>query len=225
MDSLNRIFWARQETLLYKIFLPVVLGFLVLLIALAGLFVLSFWWRHYRLWRLGKDENRFDQVGRRVKETLAVVFGNSRVGRELFPGTFHLLIFWGAVLVFLGKFVRLFSYFGLANPPQAVFRYASFISEIGGLMAIAGGLMAVYRRYILKPSRLESKPDNSLVFIWGAVLIVTGYLIKGYRIAAVGAAVPEDWMTWAPVSYFFSLDVLHVDRADLLAGHAGGAGP
>ncbi len=215
MDSLNRIFWARQETLLFKIFLPVILGFLVLLIALAGLFALSFWWRHYRLWRLGKDENRFDQVGRRVKETLAVVFGNFRIGRELFPGTFHLLIFWGAVLVFLGKFVRLFSYFGLANPPQAVFRYASFISEIGGLMAIAGGLMAVYRRYVLKPPRLESKPDNSLVFIWGAVLIVTGYLIKGYRIAAVGAAVPPDWLTWAPVSYFFSRLLLILPSAAL----------
>jgi Fe-S oxidoreductase/nitrate reductase gamma subunit len=215
MDSLNRIFWARQETFLFKIFLPVIIGFLVLLIGLAGLFVLSFWWRHYRLWRLGKDEDRFDQVSRRVRDTLAVVFGNFRIGRELFPGTFHLLIFWGAVLIFLGKFVRLFSYFGLANPPQAVFCYASFISEIGGLMAIVGGCMAAYRRYILKPERLETKPDNSLVFIWGAFLIVTGYLIKGYRIATVGVHVPPDWLTWAPLSYLFSRLMLILPSAAL----------
>jgi Fe-S oxidoreductase len=215
MDSLNHIFWAHQETYLFKIFLPAIIGFFVLLIGLAFLFVLSFWWRHYRLWRIGKDENRFDQVGRRVKTALGVVFGNFRIGRELFPGTFHLFIFWGALLIFLGKFVRLFSYFGLANPPQAVYRYASFISEIGALMAILGGCMAAYRRYVVKPSRLETRPDNSMVFIWGAVLILTGYLIKGYRIAAVGVEIPPDWITWAPVSYLFSRLLLILPSAAL----------
>ena len=68
MDSLNRIFWARQEIFIMKVYLPIVIGFLILLIGLAGLFALSFWWRHYRLWRLGKEENRFDQVGRTDQE-------------------------------------------------------------------------------------------------------------------------------------------------------------
>jgi Fe-S oxidoreductase/nitrate reductase gamma subunit len=215
MDSLNRAFWASQETFIYKVFLPVIIGFLVLLIGLAALFALSFWWRHYRLWRLGKDDDRFDQVGRRIRGTLGVVFGNSRIGKELFPGIFHLLIFWGTLLIFLGKFVRLFSYFGLTNPPQAIYRYASFLSEIGGLMAILGGLMAVYRRYVLKPSRLESKPDNSLVFVWAAFLIVSGYLIKGYRIAGVGIDASPDWFTWAPVSYLVSRMLLILPSAAL----------
>ena len=166
---------------------------------------MSFWWRHYRLWHLGKEENRFDQVAQRIKGTLAVVFANARIGKELYPGTFHFLIFWGAVLIFLGKFVRLFSYpVGLTDPPQSIFRYASFLSEIGALMAIVGACLAIFRRYILKPSRLETKPDNALIFVWGLTLLVTGYLAKGYRMAAVGVAVPPDWYTWAPVSYLIS---------------------
>ena len=205
MDSLNRLFWSRQEVYIMKVFLPIVIGFLILLIGLAGLFALSLWWRHYRLWRLGKEENRSDRVAERIKSTLAVAFANVRIGRELYPGIFHFLIFWGAVLIFLGKFARLFSYpVGLTNPPQAIFRYASFLSEIGALMAIAGACMAIYRRYVLKPSRLETKPDNQLIFVWGLFLLVTGFLAKGYRMSAVGVAVPPDWTTWAPVSYLFS---------------------
>src|SRR5512136_181078 len=107
MDSLNRLFWSRQEVYIMKVFLPIVIGFLILLIGLAGLFALSLWWRHYRLWRLGKDENRFDRVAERIKSTLAVALANVRIGRELYPGIFHLLIFWGAVLIFLGKFARI----------------------------------------------------------------------------------------------------------------------
>ena len=36
MDSLNRIFWARQEIFIMKVYLPIVIGFLILLIGLAA---------------------------------------------------------------------------------------------------------------------------------------------------------------------------------------------
>jgi Fe-S oxidoreductase len=204
MDSLNR-FWTGQEVYILKVFLPIIIGFLVLFIGLLAIFALSFWQRHYRLWHLGKDENRSDQVAKRVKSLLAVTFGHMRFWKEPYPGTMHFLIFWGAVLVFLGKIVRLFSYpVGLTIPPQAIFMYASFISEIGGLLVIVGGGMAVYRRYILKPSRLETTPERTLIFVWGVTLLITGYLVKGYRIATVGATLPSDWLSWAPISYAVS---------------------
>jgi Fe-S oxidoreductase/nitrate reductase gamma subunit len=126
------------------------------------------------------------------------------------------LIFWGAVLVFLGKIVRLFSYpVGLSIPPQDIFKYASFVSEIGGLLVIIGGGMAVYRRYILKPSRLETTPERTLIFVWGVILLITGYFIKGYRISVAGAAVPSDWFSWAPVSYAVSHFFLIFPKAPL----------
>jgi len=188
-----------------KVFLPIILGFLVLFIGLLAISALSFWWRHYRLWFLGKEENRSDQGATRLKTLLAVTFGHIRFWKELYPGTMHFLIFWGAILIFLGKIVRLFSYpVGLTNPPQDIFKYASFVSEVGGLLVIIGGCMAIYRRYIVKPSRLETKPTNTLIYSWGAVLLMTGYFIKGYRIAIIGSGVVPDWLSWAPVSYFIS---------------------
>jgi Fe-S oxidoreductase/nitrate reductase gamma subunit len=201
MDSLTR-FWTAQEVYIMKVFLPIIIGFLVLFIGLLAVFALTFWWRHYRLWHLGKEENRFDQVSTRIKSLLAVMFGHTTFWKELYPSSMHFLIYWGAILIFLGKIVRLFSYpVGLTNPPQNIFKYASFFSEIGGLLVIIGGCMAVYRRYIVKPSRLETKPANTLIYSWGIVLLLTGYFIKGFRIAVIGGSAVPDWCSWAPLSY------------------------
>ena len=188
-----------------KVFLPIILGFLLIFIGLIGVSILSFWWRHYRLWHLGKEENRSDQKATRVKTLLAVTFGHLRFWKELYPGTMHFLIFWGAILIFVGKIVRLFSYpVGLTNPPQSIFKYASSVSEIGGLLVIIGGCLAVYRRYVVKPSRLETKTTNTLIYFWGAVMLMTGYFVKSYRIAVIGGSAVPDWLSWAPISYLIS---------------------
>jgi Fe-S oxidoreductase len=209
MDNLNRIFWAGQEVYIMKVFMPIIMGFLVLLIGLIALFALSFWWQHYRVWRLGKDEDRSGQVAARLKSLFAVTFAHARFWKELYPGTMHFLIFWGTVFILLGKIVRLFSYpVGLTNPPQTIFLSASLISEIGGLLVLIGGCLAIVRRYIIRPSRLVTRPDRTLIFIWGFVLLMTGYMIKGFRIGAAGVTVPPDWPSWAPISYLISRFIL-----------------
>lgn len=204
MNSLTR-FWTGQEVYIMKVFLPIILGFLVIFIGLLVVSALSFWWRHYRLWHLGKEENRSDHGTTRLKTLLAVTFGHLRFWKELYPGAMHFSIFWGAILVFTGKIVRLFSYpVGLTNPPQNIFKYASCVSEIGGLLIIVGGCLAVYRRYVVKPPRLETKPTNTLIYLWGSVLLMTGYFVKGYRIALIGGSAVPDWLSWAPISYLIS---------------------
>ncbi len=209
MDFENQLFWTRQEVYITKIFLPIIIGFLALCMGLLALFVLSFWRQHYRLWRLGKNENRLDQAATRLRTLFAVTFAHIRFWKEFYPGTMHFLIFWGTLSIFLGKIVRLFPYLvGLTNPPQPIFLYASLASEIGGLLVLIGGCLAVIRRYIIRPSRLETNPDRTLIFIWGFVLLMTGYLIKGFRIDAPGVNAPPDWLSWAPVSYLISRLIL-----------------
>lgn len=198
-------FWAAQHVYITRIFLPVILGFLVLLVGLVALFIISFRREHYRLWHLGKDEECSGHWGTRLKTVFAVAFAHRRIWREAYPGAMHFLIFWGVLLIFLGKFARLFSYpIGLTDPPQAIFLYASFISEIGGILVLIGGGLAIYRRYILKPSRLDTKPENHLIYILGIAILLTGYLIKAYRMVIVGIPIPPDWFDWAPVSYLIS---------------------
>ena len=204
--SLSELFWAGQEVYITEIFLPIIIGVLVFVPLLVLLFGFGFL-RRYRSWTVGKAEDRSGHWFTRLATTLAVAVGNFRIlsWSELYPGVMKTLIFWGSVLLILGKIVRLFSYVvGLTVPPQSVFLYASLASEVGAVLIIIGGLMAVFRRYILKPARLDTKSEDTLVFIWVAIIILTGLMAKGYRIATSDVGSPTDWAMWSPVGYLFS---------------------
>jgi len=203
--SLREIFWAGQEIYLTEVFLPVIIAVLLFVPFLAALFLFGFG-RHYRLWKLGQPEDRSGQWWDRLKGMLLVAVVNMRIlnRHELYPGIMHALIFGGSAILILGKIVRLFSYLtGITVPPQSVYLYASLASEIGAVLILIGGGMAVYRRYIVRPSRLDNKPEDSLIFVWVFIIVLTGLMVKGYRIAASDVA-PVDWAMWSPVGYILS---------------------
>ena len=204
MGSLGELFWAGQAVYITEVFIPIIIGVAIFFPIIIGLFALGFW-RRYRLWRLGQADNRSERWFTRLMGTLAVAIANVRILRwqELYPGLMHTFIFGGTALLFLGKIVRLFSFGGVTMPPQSVYLYASLISEIGGVLILIGGGMAIYRRYIKRPSRLDTVSEDSLVFVWAFLLILTGFMIKGFRIA-VSDVSPADWAMWSPVGYLVS---------------------
>jgi len=203
--SLRELFWAGQEVYITEIFLPVIIGVLVFVPLLAILFGFGFG-RRYRLWKLGQPDDRSGDWWKRLMTTLAVAVANIRIIRvkELYPGIMHALIFGGAAVLILGKIVRLFSYLtGITNPPQSVYLYASLVSEIGAVLLLIGGGMAVYRRYIARPPRLDNEPEDSLIYVWVFLIVLTGLMLKGYRIAS-SEVIPVDWALWSPVGYLLS---------------------
>lgn len=204
MESLRELFWAGQEIYLTEVFMPIIIGVAIFLPIIIALFAFGFW-RRYRLWRVGQAENRSERWFTRLMTTLAVAVANVRILRlkELYPGLMHSLIFGGAALLVLGKIIRLFSFGGLTIPPQSIFLYASLISEIGGVLILIGGGMAIYRRYIRKSSRLDTVSEDTLVFVWVFLLVLTGFVIKGFRIATSEVS-PTDWAMWSPVGYLLS---------------------
>ncbi|MFC2004504.1 (Fe-S)-binding protein [Chloroflexota bacterium] len=204
MESLRELFWAGQQVYITEVFMPIIIGVAIFSPVIIALFLLGFW-RRCRLWRLGQPEKRSEKWLTRLISTLAVAIANIRILRlrELYPGLIHTLIFGGTALLFLGKIIRLFSFGGLTIPPQSIYLYASLIAEIGGVLIIIGGVMAVYRRYIKRPPRLDTQPEDTLVFIWAFLLVLTGFMVKGFRIA-VSDVSPTDWAMWSPVGYLIS---------------------
>ncbi len=204
MESLRELFWAGQEVYITEVFMPIIIVAAVLFPIIIALFVFGFWRRCW-LWMAGQKENRFEKWPTRLISTLAVAIVNIRILRwsELYPGLMHLFMFGGAALFVLGKIIRLFSFIGLTVPPQNIYLYASLIAEIGAVLILIGGGMAVYRRYIRRPSRLDTKPEDTLVFVWAFLLILTGFMIKGFRIA-ISEVSPPDWAMWSPVGYLIS---------------------
>ncbi len=204
MESLRQLFWLGQEVYIKDVFMPIIIGVGIFFPVIIVLFALGFG-RRYLLWKVGQPDNRSGNSLTRLMTTLAVAIANFRILRlkELFPGLMHTSMFAGTALLFLGKIIRLFSFTGLTVPPQNIYLYASLISEIGGVLILIGGGMAVYRRYIRKPARLDTKPEDTLVFVWAGLLVLTGFMVKGFRIASSDVK-PTDWPTWSPVGYLFS---------------------
>jgi Fe-S oxidoreductase/nitrate reductase gamma subunit len=186
------------------VFMPIIIGVAIFSPVLILLFVFGFG-RRYRLWKVGQADKRTDRWFTRLMTTLAVAIANVRILRvkELYPGLMHTLIFVGTALLVTGKVIRLFSFGGVTIPPQSIYLFASLIAEIGGVLIVIGGGMAIYRRYIKKPSRLDTVPDDTLVFVWAFIIVLTGFMIKGYRIATSDVS-PVDWAMWSPVGYLFS---------------------
>ena len=196
-------FWTGQLEYIQDIFKPIIIAVLILSPLLIALFALGFY-RRYQLWRLGREDKRTDSISTRIKTTIGVAFAHLRLLSEAYPGWMHFLIFWGAAMIVISKVIRLLSYpAGIDNPPQDVFLYASLASEIGAILIIIGGLLAIYRRYFVKPSRLDTKPDDTLVFPFVFLILLTGFMIKGYRMATSDVS-PTDWAVWSPIGYGFS---------------------
>jgi Fe-S oxidoreductase len=202
LDSLT--FWLGQETYIRNIMMPVLIGVGIIFPVLFVIFVAGFM-RRARIWALGRAEKRNDSRLSRLMTTLGAAIPHTSFWHkgEFYPTLMHKLIFVGACLLFLGKIVRLFSFAGLTMPPQAIYLYASFVSEIGGAAIIVGGIMAVVRRFIIKPKRLDNQTDDTVVYLLAFTVVLTGFMIKGYRIS-VSDVSPTDWTSWSPVGYLIS---------------------
>jgi hypothetical protein len=74
----------------------------ILIIAAFGFFFYNVY-NLFKLLRLGKYDNRFDNIGERVRRVLIYVFGQKRlVTNYKFAGIEHFMIFWGFMIITIG---------------------------------------------------------------------------------------------------------------------------
>ena len=139
---------------------------------LAAIPVLIFAYTLYeriRLWRLGGGEPRFDRLGTRVGSLITYALGHARILRDAYPGIMHLLIFWGFAVLFLGTATIVVQedfvlpIWGTTFFHGDFYLYYSLALDIFGLLAIFGVLMALLRRYIERPERLDNKTEDAIV--------------------------------------------------------------
>jgi Fe-S oxidoreductase len=126
--------------------------------------------------RIGKPDERFDKPWGRVKKTLVVAIAQSKILREPVAGAMHALIFWGflvlltAVLESLGEGLLhgfSFRFLGRLYEPLA------FMQDMFAGLVVVAVLVALYRRFIVRPKRLEIEGHGQL----DAVLILVMILL------------------------------------------------
>ncbi len=144
--------------------------FALVLIGALGLFA----WNIRRLisyLRLGKKENRFDQIGLRVTNVVKIALGQTKLLREPVAGILHSLIFWGFVILLAAVLESIgeglvegfsFSFLGPLYPPLV------FLEDLFGVFVVASVLISIYRRLFSPPKRLDVSGHAK----WDAILIL-----------------------------------------------------
>lgn len=175
-------------------------------------FVYGFY-RRYHSWQKGQSIDRRGEVFQRLKSIVVYGFGQKRILRESYPGIMHFLIFTGFMVLLIGtKVVGGHDKLGLLIFQGQSYLVLSLMLDIFGFFAIIGILMAVYRRYVMKPERLDNKPEDLLCLILILSILVTGFILEGLRIGATG----DPWAIWSPVGYIVARGLAGVSTENMI---------
>ena len=178
-----------------------ILGFVVILVFVYGVF------RRIQLWRQGQPDRRSDRLGSRLLSVLTHGIGQVRIAQDLYAGVMHLTIFWGMAALFLGTVLATVDWdvtrllMGRQFLTDGLYVFYELVLDIFGLLLMLGLGMAAYRRYIIRPARLQNSLGGGLslddAYVLGmlALIAITGYLVEGLRIAVV----QPSWAAWSPV--------------------------
>ena len=159
-------------------------------------------WARLRLVRLGAGGALASAGwGRRTRALLMDGLLQRRFWTDLYAGLMHLLILWGMLVLAFGTLMVLMKAdLGLPVYQGDFYLWLSLVVDALGLAAVIGVVMAVVRRYLLRPRRLDNRPDDLLILGGLLVVLVVGFVLEGLRMAAV----PDSWEAWSPVGLAIS---------------------
>jgi len=180
----------------------------------------------FRLIRLGKQENRFDRIGQRIKAMVVELIPQwctlKTVTRTDRAGMGHALFFWCFCLFFMSYiiFIGLAGGFGLSplierTPFETV--YFSILDIAAALVTLTL-IVAAVRRYVIRPQRLEPSLEAGIILMMVFSLMVLHVFGGGFDHAARGVHA-----SWPPLGAALAgfLSRTGLSQGSLEAGYRG----
>jgi len=201
MEPTREIMW-NVHWMRWPIYGP---AFLAMAIAAWGM------WRNYGrklpLFRAAQpDDHSREGMGERIGYALRYMVGHQRILRDLYPGAMHFLMFAGMAVLFLvtllvmaqEDFTALF--FGVTFLEGPIYLLWSLAGDLFGLALLAGTLMALFRRYVQKPARLDNESQDLWALLLLLALVVTGFFAESLRMVGDGEILAP-WSLWSPAGW------------------------
>jgi len=156
-----------------------------------------------RLWRGGRPEHRVDRIPERIALVLKHALGQARTLSQAYPGVMHAMVFWGFLALFMGTVLATIDYditlpffdYKLLRGPFYLAYEA--VLDLFGLFFVLGLGMALWRRFVLRPDRIDPTARFAGLLALLLVINVTGFVMEACRLAAVRPA----WAPWSPVGW------------------------
>ena len=161
---------------------------LILLLGLTGFGYLC--WRKLAIVAALQPEVRWDRPGERLKKLLSIGFLQSRmIAGEFKPGIMHTVIFLGFMTLLVRKVQLLvIGYSPTFVYPGAVGGLYAALKDLVEVAVTLAVLYAFWRRFVLKPRRLEPNREALVVLSLILTIMVTDFLFDGFRFALLGGS-------------------------------------
>lgn len=150
---------------------------------------------------------------RRIRRVISDVFFQHRIMEDRRSGISHLLIFWGICgffLIYLFTFVQEYitlPFLGARFLAGYYYLTWAFAHDFFFLMMLAGLALTVVRRYVSRPSTLETTRRDTLIFLLFALALLSGIFQGAVRIALSGHPGFEKFSFLSyPLSFIFGED-------------------
>jgi Fe-S oxidoreductase len=178
-----------------------------------------------RLWRAGLPENRFDRIPERIGLVATHALGQVRTLSQAYPGVMHAIMFWGFLALFMGTVLATIDYdvtlpvFGYKLLKGRFYLLYETVLDLFGLFFVVGLGMAVWRRFVVRPPRVDPTARFAWVLALLFVINLTGFVMEACRIAAVKPV----WGPWSPVGWALGQGMLAAGMSEgaLRATHLG----
>jgi len=184
------------------------------LIAVA-IFAYGFWQR-IALWRGGRAENRFDRIPLRLRLVAVHALAQVRTLSQAYPGVMHATMFWGFLALFMGTVLATIDWdvtlpiFGYKLLKGSFYLFYETTLDLFGLFFVIGLGMAVWRRFVVRPHRVDPTARFAGVLALLFVINVTGFVMEACRLAVTRPS----WAPWSPVGYGLGQAMLGVGMGE-----------
>ena len=187
-----------------------------------GIWLYGFY-RHYKLWRLGRADDCAKEIGKRigvfVRTTISDIFAHRKFLRNPYSGIMHFTIFWGFIILLLASAIDAISYYSGYHIQGTPYLWFSLISDLGGFLILFGIIMAAFRRYFWKPKSLNTLLDDGIILTSIAAISITGYIIEGLRQAVTEIRPHPEWAVWSPGGWVFAKIFIDLSDGALRSWH------
>ena len=167
-----------------------------------AIFAYGFWQR-IALWRAGRPENRFDRIPLRLRLVAVHALGQVRTLSQAYPGVMHATMFWGFLALFMGTVLATIDWdvtlpiFGYKLLKGPFYLFYETTLDLFGLFFVIGLGMAVWRRFVVRPHRVDPTARFAGVLALLFVINVSGFVMEACRLAVTRPS----WGPWSPVGY------------------------
>jgi Fe-S oxidoreductase/nitrate reductase gamma subunit len=163
-------------------------------------------YRRIRLWRQGQPSLQWDRPGKRLRNVVVYVLGQTKVANEAFPGVMHLSIFFGSLVLFFGTALIFLNddlihpIFGTHFIRGSFYLGMELVLDLLGLVFVLGVVLALVRRYVIRPKRLENRPEDAIILTMLLLVGAGGFVLEGLRLAVQ----QPEWSGYAFVGHLLA---------------------